>query len=142
VGIEIWRSTGTLVQNNIFFENRKTISFWNVKHPEIDYNLYDLTSEIRGPHDIAGDPQFVNALRGIYWLSEKSSAIGRGNPDVAPQSDLWGNPRPKGRSPDLGAYQYIRLPASDRRLDRWQYSSRFETPASGEMPDLWQRPKE
>ena len=141
VGVEVWGSTGTLIQNNIFAGNQKVFSFSKVKDPQIDHNLYEQESEVRGPHDIVGNPQFLNVVRGIYWLGEKSAARGRANPEGAPEKDLWGNPRPKDNPPDMGAYQFIPLRDSDKILNRWQYGSRFNTPESGEIPDLWQAPQ-
>ena len=140
VGLEIWGSKGTIIQNNIFSGNQKAFLFLNVIAPQIDYNLYDMQSDIHGPNDFKGFPEFVNSKFGIYWIGQKSDARGRGNPNIIPETDLWGRSRPKNVAPDLGAYQYLELTLSEKDVKKWQYGSRFDTPEPGDLPDLWLSP--
>lgn len=141
--IEIWRCNDAIIENNILTGNQKAFLFLDVKRVHVNYNLIDPSSEVIGDNDFKGNLGFICAKRGIFWLGEKSDAIGRGNPKTSPVVDLWGKPRPKDRAPDLGAYQFINIPLSDRIINRWQYSSRFDTSLqSGELPDLWQIPSE
>lgn len=149
LGIEIWRCNDTIIENNILTGNQKTFLFLdNIKSSHVNYNLIDPSSEQIGDNNFKGNPDFIYAKRGIFWLNEKSAAIGRGNPKVAPVIDLWGRSRPKDRAPDLGSYQFIKIPSLDKNIIRWQYCSRFDIQelgkilGSGEMPDLWQVPTE
>jgi parallel beta-helix repeat protein len=134
VGLNLRWGRGTIIENNIFFQNEQTFSFSDVMNPHVDYNLYDSPPQgySKGPHDLTGDPGFIRTRWGIYWLCKDSSAREHGDPKVAPDTDLWGRPRPKDRTPDLGAYQFI--PSIESQAIQWQYTKERT------IPDLWQVP--
>ena len=52
---------------------------------------------------VGSNPMFVDAANDDLRLSTGSPAIGAGDPNAAPATDILGNPR--GSKPDLGAYQ-------------------------------------
>jgi parallel beta helix pectate lyase-like protein/uncharacterized protein DUF1565 len=54
----------------------------------------------------AGNPLFVDPSRPNYHLRARSPAIGAGDPRVTVSPDYDGVSRPRGRRPDLGAYQF------------------------------------
>lgn len=139
IGLETWGASEIIIENNILVGNQQTFSFplSDGKSHYIDYNLYDKKGDIKGSHDVTGDPQFANAQYGHYWLREKSAAIGRGNVDSAPTSDLWGTSRVKDRAPDIGAYQFIPVKFSDEIIKEWQYGSLSN---SNKIPDFWHLP--
>jgi len=61
-------------------------------------------------HSRAVDPVFLNAsgtldLASDYKLKPTSSCINNGFA-VAVTDDFWGTPRPQGKAPDIGAYEY------------------------------------
>ena len=57
-----------------------------------------------GPHDVRGDPAFVNAAAGDYHIGAASVMAGRGS-DVGVAEDIDGDarPAPLDSSPDIGA---------------------------------------
>ncbi len=121
IGLLLYGCQKTVIQNNIFANNGSIFSLNNSKDLQIDYNLYSAPAQVRGPHDIQGNPGFINPYKGIYWIGEKSPAIGHGNPGVAPVNDITGRDRPKNSNPDIGAYQYRKLRDSKNIIERYQY---------------------
>ncbi len=68
---------------------------------------------------------FVNATKGLYWLTSGSAARNRANPVIIPPVDFFGNAQ--SAVSDVGAFQYSAAYASDTRtLD--------PSPAN---PDYW-----
>ena len=75
-----------------------------------DYNgFYDNGADYAaglpsGPHDVRGDPFFVNSTAGDYHIGPASSGAGRGS-DVGVAEDFDGEarPAPLGTFPDIGA---------------------------------------
>lgn len=61
------------------------------------------------PNGIYQDPQFVSPAGGDYRLKETSPAIDRGE-ELGVTTDKDGEPRPRGRGPDLGAYEFRQEP--------------------------------
>jgi hypothetical protein len=55
---------------------------------------------------IAADPMFVDAARHDYHLQADSPAIDAGAAALSPSTDLDGNARPTGASPDIGAHEH------------------------------------
>jgi parallel beta-helix repeat protein len=136
IGMAIYSCQGVSIQNNIFANDKSIFQLMNnPKNLLIDYNLYSGPSQSYGSHDLQGNPRFINPYKGIYWIDEKSAAIGHGNPDIAPVNDLMGWERPKNNSPDIGAYQYRKLPDSKDIVERYQY--RTNTAADTENFIFW-----
>lgn len=69
-----------------------------------DYNVYG-SGVACGPHDVVGDPKYVDAANFNLDLGPGSAALGRGDPKNHPEFDIAGNLRPLTLSPDAGASQ-------------------------------------
>ena len=105
-GIDVWDGDGEVIANNILVSGSKAevLAFKSgSKNMVVDYNLCLPASEPAWQHGVTGDPQFVNASRGAFWLKEGSPAIGAGGAEYAPATDFWDRPLPAGKVPDLGA---------------------------------------
>jgi hypothetical protein len=108
----------------------------------VEYNLFDVAPQPAGAHNLTGDPRFVEAARGVFWLRADSPAIGKAAAAYAPRSDFWGRPRPEDRAPDIGAFPYLAALADERaRAGWWQgWPYRFAAKATMDVPDLWALP--
>ncbi|MCY3017905.1 MAG: right-handed parallel beta-helix repeat-containing protein [Planctomycetota bacterium] len=74
---------------------------------EEDYSLLSEGAESarKGQHSLTGDPKFKDPAKGDFHLHDGSPAVDSGTSAGAPQTDLDGSPRPKGKGPDMGAYE-------------------------------------
>ena len=85
---EDWRNQNVVYDNNIWYNFR--------------------TVRVQGETDRIIDPMFVNAQEKDFRLHEDSPARGSANPDLAPETDFFGNPRPR-TGFDVGAILPRRL---------------------------------
>ncbi|HEY66475.1 MAG TPA: hypothetical protein G4O02_18140, partial [Caldilineae bacterium] len=60
----------------------------------------------QGKHSAYADPRFRNAAGKDFHLTADSPAVDAGTAAWAPPRDLDGRPRPAGRAPDIGPYEY------------------------------------
>jgi parallel beta-helix repeat protein len=142
LGINIYAGRGDVLVNNIFVgpspiqKDSKTVDL------VMDYNLCSPACT-QGEHGLEGDPAFVYAARGVYWLKAASPAIGAGAPEYAPAADFWGRVRKQDAPVDLGAFPFVPYLTTSEARGSWYsgYPYRY-TPgkASEEMPDLWAGP--
>jgi Periplasmic copper-binding protein (NosD) len=120
VGIEL-RGGAIYLYNNLIVGHGTGITTTDPTQTAWDYNgFYDNQTAyghglIVGPHDVMGDPCFINRAAGDYDISVASPMAGAGTTvDVA--LDMHGDPRPApaGTLPDLGAdevsQQHLYLP--------------------------------
>lgn len=89
------KATGTVVANNILWENQVG--------PILDQGVNSKIS-----HNLSANPRFVNAAGGNFQLQVGSPAIDTGLALAAEgvKDDLIGTPRPKDNGYDIGAYEY------------------------------------
>ncbi|MDE2637777.1 MAG: hypothetical protein OXI30_15550 [Chloroflexota bacterium] len=73
----------------------------------LSQNLYNLIQDSSCSPMLSGDPMFEEAAEGatIVALSAGSPAIDAGHPEVCPEADQIGRPRPLGNGCDLGAIE-------------------------------------
>ena len=57
------------------------------------------------------------ATLGNYSLTSTSAAIDKADDSVSPNHDFFGNPRPQGSEPDIGAVEFIKAAAADLDVD-------------------------
>jgi len=57
-------------------------------------------------HGLVADPKFVNMAEGDFRLRPDSPAIDRGVTLDEVKKDITDTPRPKGKAPDIGAYEH------------------------------------
>jgi len=131
-GIDVWKGDGEVVVNNIVVaRSGEALSFGNGS--KIVRSEFNLTT---------GDPKFVDARHGIYWLRADSPAIGKASAPDAPKADFWGRARPEDKAPDLGAFAFD--PALDLKQAAWAPSSWAYSfgvnDERGGPPDFWARP--
>jgi parallel beta-helix repeat protein len=147
-GITIWQGDGETVMNNILVsdrEDRDTLQFSEgTKQVNSDYNFCVPASPNRGPHGFTGDPMFVDPKLGLYWLKRDSPAIGKGLAQYAPDTDFWGRPVAKDRTPDLGCFPFVPILAAEQTRATWRsgWPFRFSPDPGNEIPDLWSLPVE
>ncbi|WP_292768342.1 choice-of-anchor Q domain-containing protein [Nostoc sp. NOS(2021)] len=102
-------SSDIKIFNNIIYASpgQKANSNMNNTNVTYDYNLYSkgVVIAVMGPHDIIGDPQFVNPSNADFRLKATSPAINRGYYWKDLKTDCVGNPRPDGGRYDIGAYE-------------------------------------
>ncbi len=144
-GIAIWQGDGEVVANNILVADRdREVLVFSEGTTQVtsDYNLCVPASTDQGPHGLTGDPMFVDAGRGVYWLRPDSPAIGKGAAQYAPASDFWGRPLSKERALDLGCFLYVPGLAAEKLRASWRsgWPYRFAPDAKNEVPDLWEQP--
>ena len=125
------------ITNSIFYENRAGENYNDITSEgnlDIDYCLIDHLKGAAnfGPHNIMGDPKFVNSENENFFLRADSACINKGTNKVLEEIkkrieeiikriegeeikklveksislDLAGNPRVKGEKIDLGAYEW------------------------------------
>jgi parallel beta-helix repeat protein len=148
-GLVIWNGDGETVVNNIIAGPGALLSYdESTKNVRVDYNLTERTLEPAaahrlGPSNITGDPRFVDADRGVYWLRPDSPAIGKGAPQHAPERDFWGRPLRKGQPVDLGCFVFVPSLAAPEMRSQWhhQWAYRFAPSGRQDVPDLWAPPR-
>ncbi len=106
--------TNVDIKNNIIYDSRN--NGWNHVSNEgnspsitVGNNLYDKTPVLENATDsnpIVGNPSFVDANNGNFYLQSGSAAIDAGIiiPEVPEDKD--GVARPQGSAYDIGAYEY------------------------------------
>jgi len=126
-GIVVWQegSTDCVIENNIFYRNAVTLGggdcqgidfvtagdkhtirnnlFFGLGRSAITGNseAYRATANLEDK-----DPLFVNAERGDFHPGKDSPVIDAGKGSPAVSEDFEGSPRPQGKAPDIGAYEY------------------------------------
>jgi chitodextrinase len=80
----------------------------------VDYNVYASGSRC-GPHDVVARSPFADAGTGDFHLTAGAGAIDRGDPASYPATDIDGDARPRGGTPDAGADEVRFGPAPDAR---------------------------
>jgi parallel beta-helix repeat protein len=143
IPLTIWRGDGEVVANNILVGEREAVLMDSrTKQVHFDHNLSMPQAGAPGEHGLTGDPRFVDATRGVFWLRANSPAIGKGSPEHAPARDFWGRSRPQDRPPDLGAFPYVgELERPETRSDwdhGWAYHRHGQK--TNVLPDLWTLP--
>lgn len=136
--LTIWNGDGEVVVNNILVSDSEVFSFNDdTKNVLIDYNLCMPGSDLQGQHGITGDPRFVDAGKGVFWLRKDSPAIGKGSPEYAPGMDFWGRPRSKDQAPDLGAFPFLPFLITDQARAVLEYGWAYHRHGTGTIPDFW-----
>jgi parallel beta helix pectate lyase-like protein len=128
VGIFLGDS-GAQVSNNTLYNNRVGILnlaqnqqyLNNIAYGNRDANLdgngcvtcsANLCNSLGGGCTVQGNPQFVNAAAGDFHLQAGSPAINAGVAVSDVTTDVDHTPQPRGRRPDIGAYQYGGSPST------------------------------
>jgi len=144
--ITIWNGNGEIVVNNILVADgvgaRHDVPVQfddDTRNVLVDYNLCMPRSERQGPHGITGDPMFVDAGKGVFWLREGSPAIGKGSRQYAPTMDFWGRSRPKDQPPDLGVFPFVSFLTAEQVRTTWDHQWAYHR-HSGMLPDFWTLP--
>jgi len=142
-GMDISRGKGEVIANNIIIAPYDPISFHHGTQALVDFNLCSPASAVQGAHGISGDPLFVDAPHGVYWLAPGSPAIGAGSAEYAPETDFWGRAREAGVPVDIGCYPFVPQLADTTAREGWYYAWPYEFYPNAEMglPDLWQMPQ-
>lgn len=156
--LTIWNGGGEVVANNILvaegegrafaFDNDTTnvLADYNLINPVADDVSRRTTLEVppsggASSHNLTGDPRFVDAPRGVFWLRQDSPAIGKGSAQYAPATDFWSHPRPKDKSPGLGAFPFV--PALTEKQVRAAWDAGWPYHRHGNkagLPDPWRLP--
>jgi hypothetical protein len=115
IGYSSPASSGTIIKNDLFNSNSKTIFDFEAGLTE-DYNLLDTSvvlgrggslSSGSGAHDVSSsNPMFVNASGHDFHLQAGSPAIDKGVTLTLVPDDFDGVLRPQGTAYDIGAYEY------------------------------------
>lgn len=113
----------------------------NTRNVRVDSNFCTPKSSRQGANGLTGDPMFVDAGKGLFWLRAESPARGRGSSAHAPETDFWGHRRSQGRPVDLGAMPFLpelTHPEARQRFEvGWAY---YRHGSGGTLPDLWRLP--
>jgi hypothetical protein len=101
--------TDLVIRNNII-KGRQGINLKDGGMTEndfiLDHNLFDCSSNTFGTNYITGDPKWINPFTGNYYLQSNSPAIDAGINIGTISNDFDGNPRPQGKTVDIGAFEY------------------------------------
>jgi len=143
-GISIWRGDGEQLFNNILVSAGEVFACSReTKNVTADYNLCQPAMARQGAHNTAGDPQFVKPGCGVFWLRPDSPAIRKGTAKYAPPTDFWGRPVPQGQAPDVGAFAFEPLLATEQARIGWHgWPYRFAPKGEMELPDPWAPPED
>jgi hypothetical protein len=139
----IWEGNGEVVANNILVSESEEVLSLNegTTNVLVDYNLCLPKTAHIGPHGVTGDPMFVDAGKGLFWLRAESPARGKGSSTHAPPTDFWGRPRAKDQPVDLGAMQFISELANAEARQRFEFGwAYYRHGSGGTVPDLWLLP--
>lgn len=137
--LTIWNGDGELVANNILIGQEEALALGNARNVRVEHNLCApaFAGQTNG---VTGNPMFVDAGKGLFWLQAGSAARGKGSAQHAPETDFLGDPRPKDRAADLGAMPFdpkLAMPAARERFEfGWAY---YRHGSGGTVPDLWQK---
>jgi pectate disaccharide-lyase len=141
--LTIWNGDGELVANNILVGGQEDpiILNENTRNVLVEYNLCMPKSSRQGTNGITGNPMFVDAVKGLFWLRAESPARGKGSSAQAPETDFWGRPRPKHQPVDLGAMPFIPELAKAEARQRFEFGwAYYRHGSGGTIPDLWVLP--
>jgi hypothetical protein len=83
-----------------------------VSNSNFDSAKAETAGAITGTANQTAPPLFVNAAAGDYRQAPGSPTIDAGAPGDLGALDLAGNPRVLGPAPDIGAYEFVPLPAA------------------------------
>ncbi|MEN2984940.1 MAG: right-handed parallel beta-helix repeat-containing protein, partial [Dictyoglomaceae bacterium] len=101
--IDIGESVDLIVENNLFYAPKSNYILSYKGEEYTSQNIGNL-----GKGNIYGDPLFISPAWGKvgdYHLKDGSPAIDKGTSIGAPNHDLEGKPRPKGKGYDMGCYE-------------------------------------
>ena len=138
----LWAGNGEIIANNILVSESEddVLSLTEgTTNTLADYNLCLPKSARQGPHGVTGNPMFVDAGKGLFWLRAESPARRQGSPEHAPATDFWGRPRAKGQPPDLGAMPFASELLRPEVRGRFEYNWAYYR-HGGTLPDLWALP--
>jgi len=141
--LTIWNGNGETVVNNILIAERgEALSLdESTRNIQADHNLCVPQSAHQGPHGPTGDPRFVDATKGVFWLRQNSPAIGKGSPQHAPAVDFWGRRRPQGKAPDLGAFTFEPMLTGEQVRAGWDHGWAYHRHGNRVgLPDPWVLP--
>jgi parallel beta-helix repeat protein len=119
-GNEYGAEGGTFINSIVFgnsdenweFDGFYGLHFTNCCTDPIPTNYITTFSSMSAAETFTNDPRFVNPAAGDYHLQSSSPCINSGkNSDVTANTDVDGNPRVKGGTVDIGAYEF-QSPAS------------------------------
>jgi len=141
--LTLWNGNGEVVANNILVAEGGDVFALGEGTTSVlvDYNLCMPKSARQGPHGLTGDPRFVDATRGVFWLQADSPALGKGSAEYAPSVDFWGRARPPGKAPDLGAFAFEPLLTHERIRAGWDHGWAYHRHGNKVgLPDMWMLP--
>ena len=141
--VTIWNGDGEVVANNILVggQDDPLVLDENTRDVLVDYNLCSPKSARQGTHGITGNPMFVDAGKGLYWLRAESLARGKGASVHAPATDFWGRSRPKDQPVDLGAMPFMPELAKPEARQRFEFGwAYYRHGSGGTIPDVWVLP--
>jgi Right handed beta helix region len=152
-GVAVKNAYGEIIANNIIvdnagwiFEKAEPVTILNggdlhKNKTIIDYNLCIPPLRGAGPHAIFGDPLFLDAAKGTFYLKQGSPAIASGSKRYAPKRDFFNRPRPEDRAPDLGCFDYDPALLRPAARGHWYYQWPFFIRGKNEtIPDFWNVP--
>jgi len=141
--LTIWNGGGETVVNNILVSRGSDVFSFddNTRNVLVDYNLCVPASKRQGPNGLTGEPRFVDAGKGAFWLRDGSPAIGRGSAEHAPAADFWGRRRADGKAADMGALAFDPGLTSERLREDWEGWAYHRHGRPIEPPDAWQPPR-
>ncbi|MDD3169171.1 MAG: right-handed parallel beta-helix repeat-containing protein [Eubacteriales bacterium] len=108
VGINIQKSNGNKIFNNVIYET-KTLIEGEIRANHLAYNIW--YSPKGNPQKLNGfsDPKLKDPKNLEFGLTPDSPAIDAGDPAFRPdemETDLLNNPRIRGKAVDCGAFEY------------------------------------
>ena len=141
--LTIWNGDGEVVANNILIggQDDPLDLNENTRNVLVEHNLCTPKSARQGTNGITGNPMFVDAGKGLYWLRAESLARGKGASVHAPATDFWGRSRPKDQPVDLGAMPFMPELAKPEARQRFEFGwAYYRHGSGGTIPDVWVLP--